>query len=87
MSDVASQNKEMTFKAVEELFRKRCANISSKICKNYVKHVQHVEKSSWKTDRIIGAKLDRLQIALEARDNKDENDRDCIDSTEEEKDE
>ena len=54
-----------------------------KLCKN----VKHVEKSYWKTDRIIGAKLDRLQIALEAKDNKYDNDRDYSDSTEEEKDE
>ena len=30
----------MTLKAVEELFRKRRADISSKACKNYVKHVK-----------------------------------------------
>ena len=77
----------MTLKAVEQLLRTRCADISSKICKNYVKHVKHVEKSYWKTDRIIGAKLGRSQIALEAKDNKDDNDSDYIDSTEEEKDE
>ena len=75
------KNKEMTLKAV------CCADISSKICKNYVKHVKHVEKSYWKTDRIKGAKLDRLQIASEAKDNKDDNDSDYSDSTEEEKDE
>ena len=44
MSDVARQNKEMALKAVEELFSKRCADISSKICKIYVKHAKHVEK-------------------------------------------
>ena len=78
----------MTLKAVEELFRKRRADISSKVCKNYIKHVKHVEKSYWKTDRIIGAKLDRLQIALEAEDNnKDGNDSEYSDSTQEEKDE
>ena len=75
MSDVAFENKDMTLKAVEELFRKRRADISSKICKNYVKHVKHVEKSYWSTDRITGAKLDRLQIVLDAEDNKDDNDR------------
>ena len=44
-----------------------------------------MEKSYWKTDRIIDAKLDKLQIALEAEDNKDVNDSDYSDSTEEEK--
>ena len=44
-----------------------------------------MEKSYWKLNRIIGAKLDRLQIALEAKDNKDDNDSDYSDSTEEEK--
>ena len=85
MSDVARQNKEMTLKPVEELFRKRVADILSKICKNYIKHVKHVEKSYWKTDRIIDAKLDKLQVALEAEDNKDNSDSEYIDSTENEK--
>ena len=44
-----------------------------------------MEKSYWKTDRIIGTKLDRLQIALEAKYNKDNSDNDYSDSTEEEK--
>ena len=44
-----------------------------------------MEKSYWKTDRIIGAKLDRLQIALEAEENKDDSDSEYIDSTEDEK--
>ena len=38
------------------------AEISSKICKNCVKHVKHAEKSYWKTDRTIDTKLDKLQI-------------------------
>ena len=75
----------MTLEAVEELFRKCVADILSKICKNLLKHVKHVEKSYWKTDRIIGAKLDRLQIALGAEDNKDDSDSEDIDSTEDEK--
>ena len=56
--------------------------ISRKICKNSVKHVKHVEKSYWKTDRTIDTKLDKLQIAL---DNKDDNSEYNY-STEEEKD-
>ena len=64
----------MTLKAVEDLFRKCRADISSKICKNSVKHIKHVEKSYWKTDRIVAAKLDRLQIAFEGEGNKDDND-------------
>ena len=60
--------------------------MSSKICKTYVKHVKHVEKSYWKSDRMIGAKLDRLLIALEAEDNKDDDDSKYSNSTEEEKD-
>ena len=46
-----------------------------------------MEKSYWKSDRIIGAKLDRLLIALEAEDNKDDDDSKYSNSTEEEKDE
>ena len=50
--------------------------------------VKHVEKSYWKTDRIIDAKLDKLQIALEVEGNKDDNDSEYSDSiNEEEKDE
>ena len=60
--------------------------ISSKICKICVEHVKHMEKSYWKTDRIIDTKLDKLQIALEVEDNKDDNS-ECSYSAEEEKDE
>ena len=59
MSDVGRENKDMTLKAVEELFSKRRVDVSSKVCKNYVKPIKHMEKSYWKTDKIIGAKLDR----------------------------
>ena len=45
----------------------------SKICKNCVEHVKHVEKSYWKTDRTIDTKLDKLRIALKVEDNKDNN--------------
>ena len=62
------------------------AEISSKICKNCVEHVKHLEKSYWKTDRIIDTKLGKLQIALKVEDNKDNNS-ECSDSTEKEKDE
>ena len=58
------------------------AEISSKICKNCVEHVKHVEKSYWKTDRTINTKLDKLRIALEVEDNKDDNG-EYSDSTEE----
>ena len=46
-----------------------------------------MEESYWKTDRIIDEKLDKLQIALEVEDNKDDNDSEYSDSIEEEKDE
>ena len=52
---VARENKELTLNHVEELFRKRRAEISSTICKNCVEHVKHVEESYWKTDRIVDA--------------------------------
>ena len=70
----------MTLKVVEDLYRKHRADISSKICKNCVEHVKHVEKSYLKTDRIIDAKSDKLQIALEVRDNKDDNNSEYSDS-------
>ena len=38
-----------------------------------MEHVKHVEKSYWKTDRTIDTKLDKLRIALEVEDNKDDN--------------
>ena len=40
-----------------------------------------------KSDRIIDAKLDKLQVALDVEDNKDDNDNEYSDSIEEEKDE
>ena len=66
---VARENKELTLNHVEELFRKRRAEISSTICKNCVEHVKHVQESYWKTDRIVDAKLDKLEIALDVNDN------------------
>ena len=62
------------------------AEISSKIFKNCVEHVNHVAKLYCKTDRTIHTKLGKLQIALEVEDNKDDNS-EYNDSTEEEKDE
>ena len=44
------------------------------------------DKSYWKTDRIIDAKLDKLKIALEVEDNRDDSS-EYSDSTEEVKDE
>ena len=58
------------------------AEISSKICKNCLEHVKHVEKSYWETERTIDTKLDKLQIVLEVEDNKDDNS-EYSDSTEE----
>ena len=51
------------------MFHKRHAEISSTICKNCVEHVRHVEELYWKTDRIVDAKLDKLEIALDVNDN------------------
>ena len=34
----------------------------SKICKNCLEHVEHVEKSYWKTDWTIDTKLNKLRI-------------------------
>ena len=45
-----------------------------------------MEKSYWKTDRIIDAKLGKLQVALEVEEKKDDNDNEYSDSAEEEKD-
>ena len=45
-----------------------------------------MEKSCWKTDRTIDTKSDKLQIALEVEDNKDDKS-EYSDSTDEEKDE
>ena len=66
---VARENKELILNYAEELFRKRRAEISSTICKNCVEHVKHVEESYWKTDRIVDAKSDKLEIALDVNDN------------------
>ena len=68
-NNVARENKELTLNHVEELFRKRRAEISSTICKNCVAHVKHVEESYWKTDRIVDAKSDKLEFALDVNDN------------------
>ena len=59
---VTRENKEMTPESVEKLFRKRRAEITAEMCKKCVKHVEHVELSYWKTDRIIDLKMDQLEI-------------------------
>ena len=45
---------------------------ASEMCKKCVEHVEHVELSYWKTDRIIDLKMDQLEISLDA--NEDESD-------------
>ena len=64
-------------------------SLSPKFHQRFVKKlrrsVKHVEKSYWKTDKTINSKFDKLQIALEVEDNKDDNS-EYSDSTEEVKD-
>ena len=60
--------------------------LEAEISSNCIEHVKHVEKSYWKTDRTIDTKSDKLQIASEVEDNKDDNS-EYSDSTEEEKNE
>ena len=62
------------------------AEISSKICKNCLGHVKHVETSHWKTDRTTDTKLDKFQNGSEVEDNKGDNS-EYNDSIEEDKDE
>ena len=65
---VARENKEMTLESVEKLFRKRRAEITAEMCKKCVEHVEHIELSYWKTDRIIDLKMDQLEISLDANE-------------------
>ena len=60
-------------------------NFHQRFVKKLCRSVKHAEKSHWKTDKTINSKLDKLQIALEVEDNKDDNS-EYSDSTEEEKD-
>ena len=53
------ENKELTLIHVQKLFRERCAEISSTICKKCIEHVKHVEDLQWKTDRIVDAELEK----------------------------
>ena len=71
---VAQENTEMTLKSVEELFRKRRAEITAEICRNCVEHVKHVENSYWETDRILDEKLDKLKVLLESREDESDTD-------------
>ena len=66
------ENREMTRKSVEALFRERRSQITAEKCKKCIEHVKKVELSYWKTDRIIDKKMDKLEIALDA--NEDESD-------------
>ena len=59
----------MTLQSVEKLFRKRRAEITVEMCtEKCVEHVEHVELSYWKTDRIIDLKMDQLEISLDANE-------------------
>ena len=72
---VALENREMTLKSVEALFRERRSQLLLKSARNVYKCIEHVKKvelSYWKTDRIIDQKMDQLEIALDA--NEDESD-------------
>ena len=60
----ARENKEMTLESVEKLLLKRREEITAEMCKKCVEHVEHVELSYWKTDRIIDLKMDQLEISL-----------------------
>ena len=65
---VAHENKEMTLESVEKLFRKRRAEITAEMCKKCVEHVEHIELSYSKSDRIIDLKMDQLEISLDANE-------------------
>ena len=65
---VGRENKEMTLESVEKLFRKRRAEITAEMCKKCAEHVEHVELSYSKTDRIIDLKMDQLEISLDANE-------------------
>ena len=69
---VARENREMTLKSVEALFRERGSQITAEKFKKCIEHVKKVELSYWKTDRIIDQKMDKFEIALDA--NEDESD-------------
>ena len=66
---VARENREMTLKSVEALFR---SQITAEKCKKCIEHVKKVELSYWKTDRVIDHKMYKLEIAPDA--NEDESD-------------
>ena len=55
---VARENKGMTLKSVEALFRERRSQITAEKCRKCIEHVKTVELSYWKTDRIIDQKMD-----------------------------
>ena len=65
---VARENREMTLKSVEVLFREQRSQITAEKCKKCIEHIKKVELSYWKTDRIIDQKMDKLEIALDANE-------------------
>ena len=58
----------MTPESAEKLFRKRRTEITVEMCKKCVEHVEHIELSYWKTDRIIDRRMDQLEISLDANE-------------------
>ena len=69
---VARENREMTLKSVEALFRERRSQVTPEKCKKCTEHVKKLELFYWKTNRIIDQKMDKLEIALDV--NEDESD-------------
>ena len=80
---VAREDREMTLKSVEALFRERRSQITAEKCMKYIEHVKNIELSCWKTDRIIDPKMDKLEIALDA--NEDESDIETDSASDEDK--
>ena len=50
-------------------FAKDVLKYRQQVVKTCVEHVKRLEESYWKTDRIVDAKLDKLEIALDVNDN------------------
>ena len=58
------EDREMTLKSVEALFRERRSQITAEKCKKCIEHIKKVELSYWKTDRIIDKKMDKLEMRM-----------------------
>ena len=61
---MASENKEHKISDVEDLFRKKREEIDQETSKKCIERVKTIEEEFYKSDRIIGVAVEKLEINI-----------------------